>query len=290
MQFSWTKQSQAKETVQSFLKRQGVSARRLSKLRTKRDYVLLNQQPTTLKHVVKFNDTVTLCLAKDEDESIIASYQPIQVVYEDDNWIVVDKPAGLTSVPGPSNQVDTLVNRVKGYLLSQKITSNPRIITRLDRYTSGLVLLAKNTFVQSLINQKNLDKRYLAFISGQLTKKSDVIELPLGKREGQIKQEVLANGKPAKTQYWVKENFSFGQLLEVKLHTGRTHQIRAHFAHLGHPLIGDELYGGSQLIDRQALHASKLIFTDPLTQVTHTFVSELPLDLRNLCTESYLRN
>lgn len=293
MQFSWTKQDQAKETVKTFLKRKGVSARRLSKLRTQHDQVLLNQKSTTLKAWINYNDVVTLCLAKDEDDSLVASYQPIQVIYEDQNWLVVDKPAGLTSVPGPSNQTDTLVNRVKGYLLSQNISNNPRIITRLDRYTSGLVLLAKNTFVQGLINQKNgwdcLDKRYLALVSGQLPKKSAMIDLPLGKRENQIKQEVLATGKPAKTQYWVKETFSFGQLVEVKLYTGRTHQIRAHFAHLGHPLLGDALYGGADYLQRQALHAYKLTFVDPLTQQKHTFLSPLPVDMQEIC-EVNVRN
>lgn len=286
MKFVWQNDSEQTLNLKSFLKQHGVSGRLLSKLRNGQGALLLDDQKVTLNAKVLARQKVTLQLPAEPDKpEVLVSHEPVKIVYEDQNWLVVDKPAGLTSVPGPSNQADTLVNRVKGYLLRQKAENiNPHIITRLDRYTSGLVLFAKNTFAQSLINQKDgwqcLDKRYLALVSGQIKQTHGTIELPLGKKEGEIKRQVMRAGQDAKTEYWCKQHLKDGALLEIKLHTGRTHQIRAHFSHLGHPLLGDELYGGSLMLKRQALHAYQLTFKDPLTGQKHIFISPLPDDMQ----------
>ena len=224
------------------------------------------------------------------DENVKMSKEPLDIIYEDSNWLVVDKPPLLSSVPGPSNRTDTLVNRVKFHLWQQKSKDLvPHVITRLDRDTSGLVLVAKHRFAQGLINKQveehSIDKRYLAVIEGIITEKHGIIDKPLGPRENGIGQMVTDTGKIAKTEYWVREYLGDkATLVECKLHTGRTHQIRAHFSSINHALVGDELYGGrlDWGLERQAVHAYQLAYVDLFTQEEKLFKSEMPKDLENL--------
>ena len=164
----------------------------------------------------------------------------------------------------------------------------PHIITRLDRYTSGVVLLAKHSFAQGLIDKQvsnhEFDKRYYAIVAGQITKQHGLIEAPLKRKEGENFQIVSPDGRQAVTEYWLKANLAGGSLVEVKLHTGRTHQIRVHFQSKGHPLLGDELYKGplDMGIERQALHAYHLAFNDPFTNKRLVVEAPLPSDMKSV--------
>lgn len=288
MEFSWIKTDEQEEKVRYFLQHHGVSGR-LFKQVTGQGRILINGRLAASTGVrLQQNDRVTIQLPPEKAAQQIAiSTQPLNVIYADENWLVVDKPADLSSIPGPTNQTDTLLNRVQGWLQQQNNTETvPHVVTRLDRFTSGLVLLARHRFAHSLIAQQltdhTLDKRYYAIVAGHLATTHGFLTQPLGRQGDEIRRRVMATGKPAKTEYWQMTKLARATLVEVKLHTGRTHQIRVHFADQGHPLLGDQLYGGplDQGITRQALHAYELNFYDPFTQTERHFTSPLPADMQ----------
>ena len=288
MKFTWQKEDNKIETVKSFLSRKGVSHRMFRSIKHKQGKVLVNQRRKTLDFVLQDPSGITLILDPEKpDPAVPPSDGQLNVIFEDSNWLIVDKQACLNSVPGPSDRSDTLVNRVKGHLIMQKAKDLvPHVLTRLDRFTSGVTLVAKHRFAQGLINRQmeshSVDKRYLALVEGQLEFEHGLIDQPLRQAPGSYAQEVNLAGKQAQTEYWVKESFGkVATLVEVQLHTGRTHQIRAHFKYLGHPLLGDELYGGKFVygLQRQALHATDLSFIDPFTNKQMIFHSQLPADL-----------
>ncbi|GET13873.1 ribosomal large subunit pseudouridine synthase D [Ligilactobacillus agilis] len=289
MEFTWQNEGK-QQTLKKFLAARGVSHRLMGKIRRQKGAVLVDGKKVPFGTVLHQNEQVTLVLPEEKPViKIAASPKPIEVLYEDANWLLVAKPAGLTSVPGPSNREDTLVNRVK-YYLERNGRKNvvPHIITRLDRYTSGVVLLAKHSFAQGLIDKQvsnhEFDKRYYAIVAGQITKQHGLIEAPLKRKEGENFQIVSPDGRQAVTEYWLKTNLAGGSLVEVKLHTGRTHQIRVHFQSKGHPLLGDELYKGplDMGIERQALHAYHLAFNDPFTNKRLVVEAPLPSDMKSV--------
>ncbi|KRN28445.1 hypothetical protein IV38_GL001445 [Lactobacillus selangorensis] len=289
MEYTWTKTTTAPLKVKRFLIDCGLSHRLISAMKKGAGQFLVNGKLATTATELKQGDQVTVRLdAEPADPAVAVSTAPLNILFEDQNWLVVDKPAGLTTIPGPTNSTDTLVNRVKGHLLAEQADDlRPHIILRLDRFTSGVVLIAKNRLAQSLIapavEGHQLDKRYIAIASGRVTPQHGNFTGPIGRVGTTPQREVRADGKPAHTEYWCRETTDKWTLADVKLYTGRTHQIRVHFAVAGHPLLGDELYGGPMdLIQRQALHASFLKFSDPFTHEKLTFEAPLPADMQHV--------
>ena len=294
MRVTWRKEDTRQQTLKSFLRKQGVSQRLYGKLKKGYGQVLVDGQKTKLAILLDRPVAVTLDLPADAaEENVAVSHTPIEVIYEDEFWLVVNKPAGLTSVPGPSNSTDTLVNRVKGYLIEQNsAVEAPRIITRLDRYTSGLVLFAKHSFAQAQIADQveshRMDKRYFALVQGQIAREHGFIEGPIARVTDDVKYQITPDGRFAKSEYWLEKSNAELSLVQVKLHTGRTHQIRVHFSENGHPLLGDKLYGGERtLIARQALHAGKLGFTDPFTKKYLEFSCPIPPDMQLIIDKEF---
>lgn len=294
MKVTWQKEDTSQQTLKSFLRKQGVSQRLYGKLKKGYGQVLVDGQKTKLAILLDRPVAVTLELPADAaEENVAISHAPIEVIYEDEFWLVVNKPAGLTSVPGPSNSTDTLVNRVKGYLFEQNsAVKAPRIITRLDRYTSGLVLFAKHSFAQAQIADQveshRMDKRYFALVQGQIAREHGFIEGPIARVADDVKYQIAPDGRFAKSEYWLEKSNAELSLVQVKLHTGRTHQIRVHFSENGHPLLGDKLYGGERtLIARQALHAGKLGFTDPFTKKYLEFSCPIPPDMQLIIDKEF---
>ena len=232
---------------------------------------ILPNQPLTIKVVPEF-----------PNPDVQPSHGTLEIVYEDANWLVVNKPAGLASIPGPTTGDDTLLNRVTGYLMDQDSPDQrPHLITRLDRFTSGLLLTAKHQVAVSMISQQvqqhRMVKEYQAIVEGGLEHDHGIIEEPIARVAGQAQREVSADGQFARTEYWVEERGDDWTLVRVRLHTGRTHQIRVHFSYLGHPLLGDHLYGGQTTqFDHQLLCASHIAFDDPFTLQHRDFTIELP--------------
>ncbi|KRO17203.1 RluA family pseudouridine synthase [Lacticaseibacillus saniviri] len=266
-----------KTTVKKFLSYHGVSHRLLKKM-FDQNKIRVNQR-VSQNQTLKPGDQLVMTLP--EQGGITPNQGELKVVYEDKNWLVIDKPAGLTSVPGPSRPDDSVLNRVAGYLITQgKIAPQPAIMTRLDRDTTGLVLVAKHVLAQGWLDQlgvnKQVTKRYLALAVGHLPQQSGTFDQPLGMAEDGIHRMVRADGQQALTQYRVLQESAHYSLVELNLVTGRTHQIRVHMAHAGHPLVGDPLYGETiPALQHQALLAYQLTFFDPFTQATHQV--ELPM-------------
>ncbi|GAB6091857.1 RluA family pseudouridine synthase [Furfurilactobacillus curtus] len=288
MEFSWTANSTT-PSLKRFLLLHGISHRLWAKQKQIGGRLLLNGHQATPDQTVADGDVVALQLPDEAaDKTVLISNQPIEVPWFDDHWLVVNKSAGIAAVPGPSGQTDTVVNRVKGWLITQQSRNlKPHLITRLDRDTSGLMLVARDAVVQGMIapqvDHHQLRKDYVALVAGHVMNAHDLITTPIERVAGQVARQIAqpGAGQTAQTEYWVLTRYDHATLVKLRLHTGRTHQIRVHMASMGHPLLGDALYGGPlDLLTRQALHASELAFTDPLDGQRHTVTSPLPEDMQ----------
>ncbi|MFC1955299.1 RluA family pseudouridine synthase [Chloroflexota bacterium] len=213
---------------------------------------------------------------------------PLNIVYEDDDLMVVDKPAGLTVHPAPGHPGHTLVNAVLAHfphLADISDSLRPGIVHRLDKDTSGLMLVAKNRVAQmNLANQfksRSVVKAYRVLVKGKLTPERGLIDAAMGRDPGNRKRMVVVSkGREARTEYQVVQYMGEFTLLEVRTQTGRTHQIRVHLAAIGYPVVGDMTYGVKLLhLSRQFLHACRLGFKLPSTGDYIEFTSELPQDL-----------
>ena len=214
---------------------------------------------------------------------------PLDVVHEDSHLLVVDKPAGMTVHPGPGHRSGTLANAVLAHcpdLQGIGGTLRPGIVHRLDKNTSGLIVVAKNqkahTRLSSQLKQRRFKKVYVALLRGRLSPVEAIIEAPIGRDPRDRKRmAVVTGGRESVTRYTVLEYPAGHSLVEVKPTTGRTHQIRVHLSSLGHPLIGDAVYGQAHTgLDRHFLHAKILGFEHPSTGATVEFRAELPAELR----------
>ena len=218
---------------------------------------------------------------------------PLSVVYEDEDLLVVDKPAGMTVHPGPGHSAHTLVNAVLARcpdLRGVGGRERPGIVHRLDKDTSGLVIVAKNErahlSLSRQLKERRVEKGYLALVHGRVQPPEGVIEAPIA-RDPRYRQRmaVVEGGREARTAYRVARYLDSYTLVEVTPHTGRTHQIRVHFAALGYPVVGDSVYGRpSPVLGRQFLHAFRLGFRHPRTGETLRLEAPLPADLRAALT------
>jgi 23S rRNA pseudouridine1911/1915/1917 synthase len=275
--------------------------------------VLLNAKPARKKTLVKNNDVIELDeqrLRLNADTDIVAQNIPFEVLWEDEYCLAVNKPAGLVVHPGSGNRSGTLVNALVYHLpaIAQGFSAErPGIVHRLDKETSGVLLVAKTNVSHAafadLFANRRVEKRYLGFCIGRRPEEHGSIEAALGRSmSNPVKRAVITTGKEAKTEYWLEQFRGGIACVRFRLHTGRTHQIRIHCSHAGFPIVADPLYGGGpekarnlQPMDRQfairifecfarhALHAHSLAFQHPFTQAKVTVVAPLPADIRNAC-------
>jgi 23S rRNA pseudouridine1911/1915/1917 synthase len=212
---------------------------------------------------------------------------PVPVVHLDEALAVVDKPAGLVVHPAPSHRGPTLVSELGGVLGGGAEPDRPGIVHRLDRGTSGLLVVARtdeaHAALQAQVRRREVERAYLALAGGRLSSRTGTIDAPIGRAARQRHRMAVsgAASREARTHFTVLELLAEESYLEARLETGRTHQIRAHFAAIGHPLTGDTTYGGAARygLQRQFLHAHRLAFTHPVTGEPMDFASALPEDL-----------
>jgi 23S rRNA pseudouridine1911/1915/1917 synthase len=277
------------DNVLHVLKEQFLLSDRLITKLKKANKIYLNSLPTYTKKSVTVGDTVSVLIDFEEDNSnIVASNIPLNIIYEDDYLLVLNKPANIAIHPSILHFDNSLSNGVKFYFDKLGLKKKIRIVNRLDRNTSGIVILAKNEYIQEcLIKQMKTNefkKEYLAIAKGILESKSGTLNFPIARKEGSIiERTVSSDGDSAITHYDVVKEFNNLSLVHIVLETGRTHQIRVHFSHIGHPILGDTLYGSpSELINRQALHSYKLTFIHPVTKKELILESSLPNDIKNI--------
>lgn len=248
--------------------------------------ILVNGKAVKAKYSVKEGDLVTYDLPKPEVLEYEAEDIPLDIVYEDDDVAVVNKPQGMVVHPSVGHTSGTLVNALMYHihdLSSINGVVRPGIVHRIDKDTSGLLMIAKNDRAHQALAEELKDKKslrkYLAIVHGNISNDRGVIEAPIGRSEkDRKKQAVTAKGKPAVTHFKVLERFGNYTLVELTLETGRTHQIRVHMAYIGHPVAGDPLYGPRKTLkgNGQFLHAQTLGFTHPTTGESLRFSVEPP--------------
>ena len=219
---------------------------------------------------------------------------PLNIVFEDDDLILINKQPNLTVHPTKGHPSGTVANALMYYMEQTGESFKIRFVNRLDMDTSGLLVVAKNAYCQNdytkQMKENTVEKRYLSVVKGIVEADSGIIDLPIGRPDPEhVKRGVMEDGAPSVTHYKVLERFpeSGYTLVELLLETGRTHQIRVHMSHIGHPVLGDWLYGGENilLIGRQALHAARLTFTHPITKERLTFEAPLPDDIQNVLNQ-----
>ncbi len=249
-------------------------------------------RPATRVHT---SDIVDLSLPPIEQSvELTPSHFPVPIVYEDDNVIVFDKPAGLVTHPAPGHEHGTLVNVVRALRpdLELRDAMRPGIVHRLDKDTSGLIVVAKNEMTRRYLlrqwQRRTVVKRYTALVHGVIEESEGTINAPISRDPNNRKRMwVVASGRPAVTHFEVAERFKDVTLLNVIIETGRTHQIRVHFAYIKHPLVGDRTYSGRPFrfsLERQFLHATALTFQLPGDRLIEV-ETPLPLDLQQVLSE-----
>lgn len=265
------KQQDINKTINKILEeRFDLSNRLFSKL-IKNKRITLNNVNIDTRQKAKIKDVIRIDLNyKEENSNIVSKKMDLDIVFEDDGILVLNKPAGIAVHPSILHYEDSLANGVKHYFEILGIQKKIRPVNRLDFNTSGLIIFAKNEYIQeSLIRQmKNniFTKEYIAIVNGIMDNKKGIIEAPISRKENSIIERcVCEKGQRAITEYEVIKNSKDISLVKCKLLTGRTHQIRVHMAYIGHPLLGDTLYGKeSTLIKRQALHCYRIVFLHPV--------------------------
>lgn len=233
---------------------------------------MVNGEPANWTSPLHAGDKLQLQIFEEEDFEVTPSYHEVDVLYEDDHLLVLNKPANMDTHPNSPGQDNTLANAAAFHLQMRGENRNIRHIHRLDRDTTGAILFAKHSLAGAIMDKKleerAMKRTYLALIHGKLHQKKGTIREPIGRdRHHPTRRRVSPKGQPATTHFELIETYP-GQnlsLIKCKLDTGRTHQIRVHLSHLGHPLAGDTLYGGKPVFPRQALHAVKLEIPHPFT-------------------------
>lgn len=293
VKFEWKYDGTEILLLRTFLKKQGISKKLLAKIKFQGGKIYVNNQERNVLFSLKSHDKVTVVIPDEEGhETLLADDEPLDIVYEDDHLLVINKPAGIASIPAQYHPRGTMANRVKAYYVRQEYANQVvHVVTRLDKDTSGLMLFAKHGFAHAKLDQelrnKTLIKKYQALVSGEINtlKVHDTINLPIVRDlDSLIKRKTDEAGQIASTEYWLNKRNEQIALVNIQLHTGRTHQIRVHFSAVGCPLLGDDLYGGRMDLgmNRQALHCCALTFKHPFTGKLLAFSVPLASDMERV--------
>ncbi|MBZ5748980.1 RluA family pseudouridine synthase [Metabacillus rhizolycopersici] len=249
-----------------------------------------NNSKADVNHQLQTGDRLFLHIFGDEDYGVLPEYQTIDVLYEDDHLLIVNKRAGIDTHPNEAHQKGTLANGIAYYYQSNGLQIRVRHIHRLDKDTSGAIIFAKHDLAHSLLNHalelRKIKRTYIAIIEGKLPHPKGKIDQPIGRdRHHATRRRVSPQGQRAITHYQVEQYVATNHIsiVSLQLDTGRTHQIRVHLSSIGHPIIGDVLYGGKKgFIGRQALHALKVALIHPFTAEKIEVEADFPTDMLSL--------
>ena len=284
------KKSDANISIHNILQNTlNISAKLLTKL-IKNEKISINQNKCDTRNLANSGDVIEIDFSIPENSSnIVPTKMKLDIIYEDDWFLVINKPSGIPIHPSRLHYTDSLSNGIKFYFDSIGLAKKIRPVNRLDLGTSGLVIFAKCEYIQECfarqMTNKIFQKEYLCFVNGFLEQKTGRIDLPIARKKDSIIERCIDknNGQHSVTHYEVMKEFSNYSLVKCKLETGRTHQIRVHMAAIGHPLLGDTLYGmKSELINRQALHSYRISCVHPISKESIVFESSLPNDLKEI--------
>ncbi len=286
----WSIQAEEEGTlVREFLRSKGISKAALTDIKFHGGTIKVNDTVVTVRHVLKEGEDLVIVFPPEErSEDMKPEPIPLTIVYEDEYVLVINKEPYMSTIPSREHPTGSVANALLYHYDRQHLDSTVHIVTRLDRDTSGLLLVAKNRFIHHLLSKQQQEKAirrtYEALVHGVVEQEEGTIDAPIARKADSIIERVVReDGQRAVTHFRVVERREALTHVSLQLETGRTHQIRVHMAHLGYPLLGDDLYGGTRdEIGRQALHSKTLTFYHPVHEKEYTFTSELPDDMARI--------
>lgn len=272
--------------IKDFLKEHHISKAALTDIKFSGGDIIVNGMNVTVRYPLKDGDELKVIFPTESpSKDLMAESIPLQIVYEDEYILVINKPAFMSTIPSREHPGGSLANALRYYYESIGLESTIHVVNRLDRDTSGLLIVAKHRHVHHLFSEQQkkgeINRRYEAVVHGVITESDGRIVAPIGRKSDSIiEREVREDGQFAATNYTVIKSYKDKTHVSLKLETGRTHQIRVHMAYLGHPLLGDTLYGGHRNhINRQALHCCEVRFPHPILRKDVVFQADLPNDI-----------
>lgn len=275
--------------VRDFLKQQEISKAALTDIKFKGGKISVNGGEVTVRYQLKSGDTLKVFFPEEETSAGLTGENiPLEILYEDEYLLAVNKPAGMSTIPSREHPAGSLANALVGYYEKTGLKATSHIVTRLDRDTSGIVLIAKHRHLHHLLSKQqksgHVKRTYEAFAEGFFSAEKGTIEEPIARKPDSIIERVVnPAGQFARTHYKVIKEYSNFTHVALHLETGRTHQIRVHLSFLGHPLLGDDLYGGDiSRIKRQALHCRRIVFFHPFLKKEMEFEAGMPEDMKDL--------
>lgn len=283
--------------ISEFLCRKRFSSKNLTDLKKDEKSILLNDCPVLQNKLLTAGDELVIQIREDTwSTNIVPVAMPLNIVYEDEDIVVVNKPSGIPIHPSMDNYDNSMANALMWYYKEQNKPFVFRCINRLDRDTSGLTIVAKHKVSAGILGTMvagkafgadagGIEREYLAIVRGIVKPASNTIDAPIARKEGSVLERIVdyENGERAVTHYKVIKEENGHSLVSLKLETGRTHQIRVHMKHIGYPLIGDFLYNPDmEHIDRQALHSYRLTFRHPITDTYMELTAPLPDDMNRI--------
>ncbi len=287
MEFSWVYTGEKPIKLRSALKQQSVTSSLIKVAIFHGGQMTINHEVKWAVDLVEPGDCFAIKLPPEvPNDHVPICSKPFDIVYEDRDFLVINKAAGVATVPAHNVvEQDSLVNRVKYYYQKQGYENQvTHVATRLDKDTSGLVIFPKHRFAHAVLDNQLkrhlVKKEYVALVSGQVATRHGYIDAPIQRDpESFVQRQVGSDGKAAVTEYWLKYPGLNASIVKIRLHTGRTHQIRVHFSYLGHPLLGDAMYGGPDVMARQALHCQWLSFYSPFLNRQIELKAPIPSDM-----------
>ena len=276
--------------IDKFLKTQGYSSANITAIKKMPNNVVIDGEWVHMNRKLSAGELLTVNISEeDSSEKIPAVKMDLDIVYEDEDIIVINKPAGLPIHPSLNHYEDSLANGLAFYYESQGKPFIFRCANRLDKNTSGLTVIAKHlvsaNILSTMVKDREFHREYYAIVRGTLEQPEGTIDAPIGRVDDSIitRQVDFENGERAVTHYKVIDEKNGHSLVSIHLETGRTHQIRVHFKYIGHPLIGDHLYNPDfEYMQRQALHSHRIEFRHPITKKAMEFVAPLPNDMQRI--------